>query len=107
MFLGKYFKNKQKIFMSGIIVALIICFTIFLIQYNNRISAIGWHESENGKYYILENNQISFDIEKELGVEIVGETKVKIAIEEDEEPWEDIVDDDIDKELDEINEDYI
>lgn len=56
---------------------------------------------------ILENNQISFDIEKELGVEIVGETKVKIAIEEDEEPWEDIVDDDIDKELDEINEDYI
>ena len=56
---------------------------------------------------ILENNQISFDIEKELGVEIVGETKVKIAIEEDEEPWEDIVDDDIDKELDEINENYI
>lgn len=54
-------------------------------------------------------NTISFDIEKELGVEIVGETKMKIAVEDDEEPWDEIVDDDkleetmedIDKEIDE------
>ena len=46
---------------------------------------------------------INFDIEKELGVELVGETKVKIAIEEDEEPWE-IVDDDVtDETLEEID----
>ena len=54
---------------------------------------------------------INFDIEKELGIEIVGETKVKIGIEEEEEPWEDIVDDDDLKEIDnidkEINEEYI
>ena len=65
---------------------------------------------ENGK-------SINIDIEKELGVEIVGDTKVKIAIEEDEEPW-DIIDDstyddniskDIDKEIDDkyIKEDTI
>lgn len=40
---------------------------------------------ENGK-------NISIDIEKELGIEIVGDTKVKVAVEEDEEPW-DIIDD--------------
>ena len=59
----------------------------------------------------IDNNVISFDIEKELGVEIVGETKVKIAIEEDEEPWEDIlddVDDEVIKDIDQnVSEDYI
>ena len=42
---------------------------------------------------IQDNNVISFNIEKELGVEIVGETKVKIAVEDDEEPWDEITDD--------------
>ena len=47
---------------------------------------------------------ISFDIEKELGVEIVGETKMKIAVEDDEEPWDEIYDDDkIDSTMDEID----
>ena len=53
---------------------------------------------------------ISFNIEKELGVEIVGETKVKIAIEEDEEPWEEIndeIDEETLKEIDEVDENYI
>ena len=59
---------------------------------------------------ILENGNISFDIEKELGVEIVGETKVKIAFEEDEEPWDEIIDEIEPKDLEEIEkitEDYI
>jgi len=50
------------------------------------------------KVNILDDNNINFDIEKELGVEIVGEKKIKIAIEEDEEPWDEI-EDDIDDEL--------
>lgn len=56
------------------------------------------------------NKSISFNIEKELGVEIVGEAKVKIAIEEDEEPWDDIedeVDDKTLKEIDEVDEEYL
>ena len=36
-------------------------------------------------------------IEKELGIEIVGDTKVKIAIEEDDDAW-DIIDDEYDEE---------
>ena len=63
------------------------------------------------KVEIGNDGNIEFVIEKELGVEIVGETKMKIAIEEDEEPW-DVVDDEVtDEDLNEIdnnvNEDYI
>ena len=59
---------------------------------------------ENGK-------TIDIEIEKELGIEIVGDTKVKIAIEEDDDAW-DIIDDEYDeetsKEIDNnVKEDYI
>ncbi len=53
---------------------------------------------------IKEGNTINFNIEKELGVEIVGETKMKIAIEEDEEPWEEIIDEVDEETLNEIDE---
>ena len=63
------------------------------------------------KVNIEEDGKITFDIEKELGVEIVGETKMKIAIEEDEEPWQDLTDEvneDLEKEIDEnIKEEFI
>ena len=59
----------------------------------------------------ITDNNINFDIEKELGVEIVGETKVKIAVEEDEDPWDEVVDEASDKVMDDIetsvNEEYI
>ena len=59
----------------------------------------------------IQNGIIHFDVEKELGVEIVGETKVKIAIEEDEEPWDEIDDEvteEIEQEIDStIKENYI
>lgn len=56
------------------------------------------------KVDITDDGNIMFDIEKELGVEIVGETKMKISIEEDEEPWQNLdeeVTEDIEKEIDE------
>lgn len=63
------------------------------------------------KVKITEDGKINFDIEKELGVEIVGETKIKIAVEEDEEPWEIIdeqVTDEIINEIDQsVNGNYI
>lgn len=49
----------------------------------------------------IKDNEVHLSIEKELGVEIVGESKVKIAILEDELPWDDIEEDP------DINEDYI
>ena len=58
----------------------------------------------------IKDNKIIFDVEKELGVEIVGDTKVKINIYDDEEPW-DILEDDyteeVDKEIDSIKEEYL
>ena len=61
--------------------------------------------------HIEDNGNISFDIEKELGIEVIGETKVKINIEEEEEPWdliEDDVDDKVMNEIDEnVNDDFI
>ena len=58
-----------------------------------------------------DGNSINIEIEKELGVEIVGDTKVKVAIEEDEEPWDDLpeeVTEDTEKEIEEnIDPDYI
>lgn len=59
-----------------------------------------------------EGRSIKIDIEKELGVEIVGDTKVKVAIEEDEEPWdvigEDEYDEEVSKEIDSsVKEEYI
>ena len=55
---------------------------------------------------------ITLEIEKELGIEIVGDAKMKIAVEEDEEPWDLIMDDDtsrdIEKEIEEsVNTDYL
>ena len=56
----------------------------------------------------IEDGKINFVIEKELGVELVGETKVKIAIEEDEDEWEEIVDiDETLKDIDKVDENYI
>lgn len=63
------------------------------------------------KVNIGENGVINFDIEKELGVEIVGETKMKIAIEEEEDPWDEIDDEvteEVEKEIENnVNENYI
>lgn len=51
----------------------------------------------------IKGNDVYLNIEKELGVEIVGESKVKIATLEDELPWDDIYDD----ELDNIEENFV
>ena len=58
----------------------------------------------------INGKKITFDIEKELGVEVVGENKVKISVEEDEEPWEEIDDELTDsdiKEIDKVKDDFI
>lgn len=60
---------------------------------------------------IDDEGNISFDIEKEMGVEIVGETKFKIATEDDEDPWDDLdeeVSDEVLEDIDKnVNENYI
>jgi spore coat protein E len=58
------------------------------------------------KVEIVDGN-ISFTIEKELGIEIIGDTKVKILVEDEEEPW-DVINDEVDEQIDkEVNENFI
>ena len=59
----------------------------------------------------IENGKIKYNIDKELGIELVGDTKVKIAIDENEDPWDEIEeqvkDEDISSIDNEVNEEYI
>lgn len=52
-----------------------------------------------------EGNQINLEIEKELGIEIIGDTKVKISLVEEEEIWDNL--DEKNNELNDINTNYI
>ena len=57
----------------------------------------------------INGNKIDYSVEKELGIELVGDVKVKIEANLEEDPWEEIleenkVDDVIDKE---VSEEYI
>ena len=52
----------------------------------------------------IDNNNIVYTIEKELGIELVGDIKVKIEANLEEDPWDEIVED---NSMDEIKEDFI
>lgn len=55
-----------------------------------------------------DNGTVKLSIEKELGVEIVGDTKVKVSVEEDEDDYEEIFDEpDVEEISEEIKEDYL
>lgn len=58
------------------------------------------------------DGNVKLNVEKELGVEIVGDTKIKVSIEDDEDEYEVINDDEVlseseEKAIDEIDEEYI
>ena len=60
----------------------------------------------------LNENDIEYTIEYELGIEIIGDTKVKIAVENEDDNWEIISDEktteEINKEIDEqVSENYL
>ena len=56
--------------------------------------------------FILKTPPAAVLIKKELGLEIIGDTKVKIASVEEEDNW-DILDDSEDNEIDKINTNYL
>ena len=56
----------------------------------------------------IDGRNINYNIEKELGIELVGDVKVKIEADTTEDPWEEILEEaDTDKEIDKVQEDYI
>lgn len=52
----------------------------------------------------IDNGVVKLDIEKELGVEVVGDTKIKVPVEDDEDDYEELVDDLDEQQENEINE---
>lgn len=60
----------------------------------------------------IQGDEISYSIEKELGVELVGDVKVKIQTDEEEDSWDEIIeeknDNNIEANIDsEVDENYI
>lgn len=58
----------------------------------------------------INNNIVDLSIEKELGVEVVGNTMIKVSVEEDPDDYElieDVDDSEVDNEVESINEDYL
>ena len=55
----------------------------------------------------IDGNDIVYTIEKELGIELVGDEKVKIETSEEEDPWDEIIDDVGDQIENTVQENYI
>ena len=56
----------------------------------------------------IENDNVLLDIEKEMGVEIVGDTKVKISVEEDDDDYDEIIDEEnLDSAVDNLDDNYL
>ena len=59
----------------------------------------------------INNNNINYVIEKELGIELVGDVKVKIQADEEEDPWDEIMEEsnvNLDEKInEEVNDNYI
>ena len=55
----------------------------------------------------IDNGIVNLEIEKELGVEIVGNTKVKISVEDLDDDYEEVVDEEAMLEADNVNEEYL
>lgn len=57
----------------------------------------------------IDGNRINYKVEEELGIELVGDTKVKILVDDDMDDWEEIVDerDALNQIEEQVNEDYL
>ena len=56
----------------------------------------------------IENGKIVYSIEKELGIELVGDVKVKVEASEDEDNWDEIVEgNDDNNDIDKVDEEFI
>ncbi len=55
----------------------------------------------------IKDNKVELKVEKELGVEIVGNTKVKVSVEEYDDDYEELIDEEIESEIESINPEYL
>ena len=55
----------------------------------------------------IKDGLVDLMVEKELGVELLGDSKVKVMTEESLEDWDEIEEELDEEEIDEVNEEYI
>lgn len=55
----------------------------------------------------IKNGVVELTIEKELGVEVVGNTKVKVTVEDFDDDYEELFDDELENSINEIDEEYL
>lgn len=55
----------------------------------------------------IEDGVVNLKIEKELGVEIVGNTKVKVSVEEFDDDYEELIDEELEASIDNIEDNFI
>ena len=56
----------------------------------------------------INGSEVSLIVEKEMGVEIVGEGKIKVTIEEDEDDYEEVYDDEkLDEVIEQVDTEYL
>lgn len=55
----------------------------------------------------IKNGLVELTIEKELGVEIVGNTKVKVSVEDFDDDYEELLDEAIEEEIETLNDNYL
>ena len=59
----------------------------------------------------IDGDKIKYTIEKELGVELVGDVKVKVQADDDEDPWDEIIEEsnseDVHENIDNVSDEYL
>lgn len=55
----------------------------------------------------VDNGVVDLTIEKEIGVEIVGNTKVKVSVEEFDDDYEELIDEELEDSIDSIDPEYL
>ena len=53
------------------------------------------------------DGEVVMNVEKELGVEVVGDTKIKVNVEDDEDDYEIISEENIENNIDELKDDFL
>ena len=59
----------------------------------------------------IDGDKIKYTIEKELGIELVGDVKVKVQADDDEDPWDEIIEEsnseDVQENIDNVSDEYL
>jgi len=79
------------------------------VDYSDASIIVRSLKDPNCKEVSIDGNKINYTVEEEIGIELVGDTKVKILVDEETDDREEIVDekDAMDKIDEEVNENYL